>query len=200
RRSTSSSTCRLIASLVAPYPRSSGTSSQLPAFPDATALDGSVHPIAKITVAASTSDWLIGDGLCSSTLKPSSLRPFIALTDRSVCGLTPRYVARAFRPRSAAILLKYAVAITLFAAPCSHTNTTVGSLAAACGASSATIINIAAIIESPSSARLGVSGPRKSEFRLSDCRDAARLGTGGSDRPRRGTCARQLPSACVRRE
>ena len=42
--STSSSTCRLMASLVGPYPRSSGTSSQLPALPDALALVGRRRP------------------------------------------------------------------------------------------------------------------------------------------------------------
>ncbi len=41
-----------------------------------------------------------------------------------------RYTARAWRPRSAAILLKSVVAMTLLAAPCSHTNTTVGSATA----------------------------------------------------------------------
>ena len=41
-------------------------------------------------------------------------------------GSTPRNVARAARPRSAASLLKYAVATRLLAAPCSHTKTTAG--------------------------------------------------------------------------
>src|SRR4030095_9979075 len=42
------------------------------------------------------------------------------------CGEVPRNVARYGRLRSAASLLKYAVAITLFAAPCSQTNTIAG--------------------------------------------------------------------------
>src|SRR3954447_10018169 len=45
------------------------------------------------------------------------LEPLRALVDSSAWGFTPRYIARACNPRSAAILLKYAVAMTLLAAP-----------------------------------------------------------------------------------
>src|SRR5262245_6638378 len=79
--------------------------------------------MAKMCVASATSVSLIAVGFPDGIATPSLFKPSTALTDRSSWGLVPRNVARNGRPRSAASLLKYAVAITLFAAPCSQTNT-----------------------------------------------------------------------------
>ncbi len=65
-----------------------------------------------------------GLGLSPLGRNPSARRPCTAAVDGFACGSAPRAIARRSSPRSAASLLKYAVAMTLFAAPCSHTKTT----------------------------------------------------------------------------
>src|SRR5262249_24191497 len=71
----------------------------------------------------SSSDTAFGRQL--ETSSPSDARPLLTDGATASSGLVPRETARYGRPFSAANLLKCAAAITLLAAPCSHTNTMV---------------------------------------------------------------------------
>lgn len=57
---------------------------------------------------------------------PSLVSPATVVFDNSGCGVVPLAIAWKGRWRSLASLLNYAAAITLLAAPCSQTKTTVG--------------------------------------------------------------------------
>src|SRR5262249_61502365 len=108
-------------------------------------LSGGSQPIARMWVACATSASAIAEGLPAGIVRPSARRPAIARVDSSSCGDVPRNVALNGRPRSAANLLKYAVAITLFAAPCSHTKMMLGDALAVLELWPSTINNAAAV-------------------------------------------------------
>src|SRR5262249_27625688 len=124
-------------------------------------------------VALATSVSEIAVGFPDGINKPSAFSPATARTERSSCGVVPRNVARYGRPRSAAILLKYAVAMTLFAAPCSHTKITDGDRVADC---------MSANNSAPTTGTIRPpSAPRRRESRLSDCHDMVLPHTAGAD-------------------
>src|SRR5262245_47870953 len=105
-------------------------------------------------------------GLPDGTATPSLFSPSTARTDRLSCGVVPRNVARYGKPRSAASLLKYAVATTLFAAPCSHTNTTAGSRPACCWSKNINASNTPCIVSSLESQGLNWIEPRREARRV----------------------------------
>src|SRR5262245_43103613 len=73
----------------------------------------------------------MAEGFPSGIAIPSARSPATARVDKSSCGEVPRNVARYGSPLSAASLLKYAVAITLLAAPCSQTKMMLGAVVGA---------------------------------------------------------------------
>jgi hypothetical protein len=113
-------------------------------FADCRAFGGNAQPIAKMWVASWISVSAIAIGLPVGTTTPSARRASTVRSDSSACGATPRKVARYGSLRSAASLLKYPAAITLFAAPCSQTNTIVGDAVELGGVWGATVSTSAA--------------------------------------------------------